>query len=76
MFRGREGVVCVHCLWTSLIPHKEQWDSLSERLGMVGQGGTCVNGMIGDPLTPALRGQSGGRRRAGEKRTSVQPWGG
>lgn len=42
---------------------------------MIAQGGTCVNGMTGDPLTLALRGKSEGSRRAGEKRTSVWPWG-
>lgn len=52
-FQGGEGVVHVHCLRTSLIPCREEWDSLSERLGMVGQGGTCVNGVTGDPLTPS-----------------------
>lgn len=75
-FQGGKGLVHVHCLWTSLIPRRDERDSLSERLGMVGQGGTCVNGVTGDPLTPMLGGESGGRRRAGEEITSVCPWGG
>lgn len=55
--QGREGLAHVHCLKTSLIPHREEWDSLSERLETVGQGGT--HGVTGDSLTPALRGKLG-----------------
>lgn len=65
-FQGGEGVVHVHCLWTSLIPHREEWDSLSERPGVVGQGGTRVNGVTGDPLTPCSEeslGAGGGQEK-------------
>lgn len=57
--------------YTPLIPHREEWDSLPERLEMVGQGGT--HGMTRDSLTPALKGAG---RKQEKKRMNVWSWDG